>query len=102
MKFEALRARVHEAEVSLAIATEAHDQTKARHREALVNGTEPDRAGLLAANERIMEARDQYDIAVLELESEQQAAIGKAASAHVRALDARINKTLNCYPLEDA
>ena len=102
MTIEALKAAVDRAASELDTATREHDAAKARHRAALVSGGPIDRAGLERANVALLEARDRFDLARMELEAEEQATIRKAAQGHVRALQARITKTLAHYPLEAA
>ena len=102
MTIEALKAAVDRAASELDTATREHDAAKAIHRAALVSGGAIDRSSLERANVALLEARDRYDLAVMELQSEEQAAIKKAAQGHIRALQARITKTLAHYPLEAA
>lgn len=101
MTIEALKAAVSQAANELEQATREHDAAKARHRAALVTGGVIDRAGLERANTALLEARDRYDLAVMELQSEEQAAIKKAAQCHIRDLKRRITLTLDNYPLEE-
>lgn len=100
MTIEALKAAVAQAAMELEQASGEHDAAKARHRAALVTGTEPDRAEMLAANERIMAARDKFDLCMMELQSEQAAIISKAAQGHIRSMNHRIAKILAPYSLE--
>lgn len=97
-----LKTAVAQATMELEQASGEHDRAKEAHRAALVTGGPIDRAGLERANTALLEARDKYDLAVMELQSEEQAAIKKAAQGHIRALQARITKTLAHYPLEAA
>lgn len=101
MTIAELKAAVAQAAMELEQATREHDAAKARHRAALVSGGPIDRAALERANTALLESRDKYDLAVMELQSEEQAAIKKAAQGHIRALQTRITKTLAHYPLEE-